>query len=480
MKIFRFFSNIRIKLLLTYIILIIFNISLMGCLFYYFTRAHFLETRKEYLKASCNYYIQFITPNLNSAEDLLPATRFFIRHYWEQMDYDFVVIDSNEQIISDTRTIDDRTGITPFTLEKDTILENVLKSGEEASRIENLGGNEFIYQYSPITFDNKIIGAVKFIISTDDFIAMYNVLKGYFITTFFFSLLAAIMLAILFIKTLMKPISDVRNVALDITEGNLDSRVKYKGDDEIADLSKNINKMAESLKMLEQTRNSFLANVSHELRTPLTIIKGFAMTLDGDPELGEENRHFVKTINKEADRLTRLVNELLQLSRIRTGRFSLKLKKISLKDLIDSVLFQMKPKAEELSCELKLIEPKEQEGIYADSDRIREVLINLLDNALKYAVTSDGESKVEIGYSFDEDHAMIYVSDNGPGISEQETSMLFERFFRGGSRTQKVEGVGLGLAIAKEIIEAHGGSIKLDKTAQTGCKFLIQLPIRPE
>ncbi len=407
----------------------------------------------------------------------MPATRFFIRQYWESVDYELVVVNTSGQIISDSRSIDARLGFSPALINEDEKVKQVLKSEKSISWVERDSQNETIYYACPIFLENKIIGSAKFAMGTDDFAELFDVLRGYFLTTFILSLAAALLMALLFIKTLMKPVLNVRNMAVDIAGGNFGTRVNYTANDEIGDLSKNLNKMAESLNMLEQTRNSFLANVSHELRTPLTIIKGFAMTMQGDSTLSEENIHYVNTINKEADRLTRLVNELLELSRLRTGRFSLKLSKNSVKDLIDSVVFQMTPKSKEAGCRIIVEEPEKQENIYMDPDKMKEVLINLIDNALKYSITAGKECKVKIRYYFTEEEVDISVTDTGPGVSETEASQLFERFFRGGSRNHKADGVGLGLAIAKEIVEAHRGKITVESPGSgKGCIFTIKIP----
>ncbi len=478
MKFFRIFNNIRVKLFLTYFILIVFNISLMGYLFYYFTRAHFMTTRKEYLATSADYFINFVSPNIKFQDDLIPATRFFIRQYWEQIDYELVVVNASSEIISDSRSIDARVGFSPFSVDNDKHVQSVLQNGKAVSWVENVGENQYVYQCNPVFLENKVIGAVKLAMSTEDFSNLFTILKNYFFITFIWSLIAALLLALFFIKTLMNPVTRIRDMAMEIAHGNFENRLKNYSSDELGDLSRNINKMADELKKLEQTRNAFLANVSHELRTPLTIIKGFAMTMMGDPGIDDTNKNCLETINKEVDRLTRLVNELLELSRIKTGRFSLNMSECSITDLIDFVVFQMTAKAQQIGCKILVNGSDNLPKIQADPDRIKEVLINLIDNALKYSTAGTSQCAVTVSATHEDSVIKIIIKDSGPGIPKEELSLVFERFFRGGSRGQKIEGVGLGLAIVKEIVTAHEGKIYAESPEGEGCSFIIELPLK--
>ena len=483
MRFFRFFSNIRIKLFLTYLILIIFNISLMGYLFYFFTKAHFMSARKDYLVTSAEFFLKSVSPNVKSPDDLVPAVRFFMRQYWEHIDYDLIVVDSQANIISDSGGIDSIVSSSASTssyVDSDPHTTKVLQFGKPLSWTEGEDKNPYIYQCTPIYLENKIIGAVKLTMSTEDFGVMFDVLRSYFFTTFIWSLVAAALMALIFVGTMLSPVVKVRDMAMEIAKGNFKNRLKNYSNDELGDLSRDINKMADELQKLEQTRNSFLANVSHELRTPLTIIKGFAVTLLGGSELNTSDKHCLEMIDKEADRLTRLVNELLELSRIKTGRFSLNISDCNIIDLINFVTFQLSPKAQNLKCEIVTEDTVEIPIIKGDPDKIKEVLINLIDNALKYSVSSKGESRVYVFAEAKDGFVKITVRDTGPGIPEKELGNIFERFFRGESRNQKVEGAGLGLAIAREIVNAHGGKIYAKNSDDSGCSFIIELPINKE
>ena len=461
-KILFFFRNMRWKLFLSYFILVVFNISLLGFLFYIFTMGHFMSTRESYLETAGDFFVKFVTANMENDGQLTGASKFFLRQNWEKMDYELIVYDRNNLIIADSRALDEQMGIFSMNSKGDEKISSVLKTGRPTSwKIKNDNSN-FIYYSCPIFFETKIIGAVKIGMSIDDFNALFDIFKDYFIITFILSLIAGLGLAFIFVKNIMKPVMKIRDIASEISLGKFESRVNYEAMDELGDLSKTINKMAEDLNKLEETRNLFLANISHELKTPLTIIKGFALTMEGDPEIREDQKHFLETINKEADRLTRLVNELLELSRLKTEA----------KD------FNMQTKADKFNCTISYSCPEELPLIPIDPDKIHEVFINLIDNAIKYSQGHKENPEVKVNVELAEKELIVKVSDNGPGIPQADLDLIFEKFFRSGSRSQKIEGVGLGLSIVKEIVNAHDGKIYAESPEGQGCTFVVKLPLK--
>lgn len=465
------FKNIRTRIFLTYFLLIFFVIALMGTLFVWFIKTHLSSTREDYLISSSEYFIKFINPYIKSNEDVGPASKFFLRQYWDQMDYDLSVVNSQGEVVADSA------GLPPFPIQGDKKMLSVLQTGKPLLWQTADQGSPYFYYCVPIIVEDKIGGAAKLGMSTEEFGEVFAVLRYYFLVTFVCSLLAAILLALIFIKTLMKPVAKIRDTAYQISQGDFDSRVNYTSSDELGDLGRTINQMAADLKKLEQTRTDFLANISHELRTPLTIIKGFAVTLLEEKDGSSEEYRYLEIINRESDRLSRLVNELLELSRLRTGRFSLRLEKCSMADILSSISYQMNERAKQLDAELILHQEEDLPPFLADSDRIQEVFINLIDNALKYSSTGGRRGQVEVTVKKEEGHIAIAVSDNGPGISSEEQTQLFERFFQGGSRMQAVEGVGLGLAIVREIVDAHKGVISLESEKGRGSSFTVKIPI---
>ena len=227
------------------------------------------------------------------------------------------------------------------------------------------------------------------------------------------------------------------------------------------------------LRRLEKVRSEFLSNVSHELRTPLTIIKGFCITLLDDPGEKEEWSHALNTIEQETDRLTRLVNEMLELSRLRNKKISLRIEKNNIRDLLLQVINQFKDQCKKYNIKLSYSMSEELPEINFDRDKIKQVFINLIANAFKYTPPS-GEVKIETYFLRKDNLFNIKVSDTGPGIPEEEIPHLFERYFRSEKNKSRI-GTGLGLPIVKEIIDAHEGEIVIKNKKPHGLEVNIIL-----
>ncbi|HOV78461.1 MAG TPA: ATP-binding protein [Bacillota bacterium] len=229
-------------------------------------------------------------------------------------------------------------------------------------------------------------------------------------------------------------------------------------------------------KMLEEMRSEFVANVSHELRTPLTSIKGFAETLiDGALEDPQVTRHFLEIINTETDRLSRLIDELLNLSRIESGKALPNLQSLKIRELVDKAVAILQPRAKKKNIAIELDIPDNLPMVQADSDMINQVLINLIENAVSY--TQPG-GLVNIRASVYEDQIRVEVQDNGIGIPPENLSRIFERFYRvDKARSRELGGTGLGLSIVKHIIEAHHGRVEVESKAGAGSTFSFNLPL---
>ncbi|MHB1167661.1 MAG: sensor histidine kinase [Carboxydocellales bacterium] len=225
---------------------------------------------------------------------------------------------------------------------------------------------------------------------------------------------------------------------------------------------------------LENMRRDFVANVSHELRTPLTLIQGYAEALEEGLAVDEEARQeMVGIIREETNRLQRLVSDLLDLSKMQSGNLQLTLSPINLPSLLERATHPFRPLAREQKVQLKLQLGQQLPGIIGDEDRLAQVLINLLDNALRY--TRSG-GVIELGVAAKGKGVEIWVRDSGSGISPQEVPYIFERFFKvDKSRRRDSAGTGLGLAIAKSIIQAHGGTFRVESELGKGTGFFIGL-----
>ncbi len=227
------------------------------------------------------------------------------------------------------------------------------------------------------------------------------------------------------------------------------------------------------LRRLERLRRELTANVSHELRTPLTSIKGFAETLLGGAMRDEQTcRHFLEIIDKETNRLVKLVDDLLDLSTLESKRISLELAQVHVGDLVADTVTRLRPLAG--SRDLQLRPAASDVTVLADRDRLSQVLTNLLDNAIKFT-PEDG--RIAVGWRPVNGEVEVTVVDSGPGIAAVDLPHVFERFYKADRARPAVPGgSGLGLAIAKHIVEAHGGRIRVASTPGTGTTFAFTLP----
>jgi len=229
---------------------------------------------------------------------------------------------------------------------------------------------------------------------------------------------------------------------------------------------------------LDNSRREFVANVSHELRTPLTTVKSYTETLMDSMSDDNMEKRFLEVINSEVDRMTRIVKDLLTLSRLDHSKDTLKKDTIDLRALISGVVEKLSLTAKEHKHNLTCSFTTEIPSYIGDKDKIEQVLINLVSNSIKYT-PDGGVIEVFAGKIYNEIY--IKVKDNGIGIPKADIKRIFERFYRvDKARTRKMGGTGLGLAIAKEIIEAHGGKISIQSDTGMGCDVMITFPIKKE
>jgi two-component system phosphate regulon sensor histidine kinase PhoR len=233
------------------------------------------------------------------------------------------------------------------------------------------------------------------------------------------------------------------------------------------------------LRQLENTRREFVANVSHELRTPLSLIKGFAETLlhgaKDDPEVAER---FLRTIEKHADRLTYLIEDLLTLSRLESGQIVMNTQSVGLLATVNQVLADLEPRVREKEVTV-INEVEAGLSVRADADRLQQVLFNLVDNAVKYGKHA---GQVRLGARRAEGGRVeVRVSDDGPGIPPAALHRIFERFYRADkARSREQGGTGLGLAIVKHIVQFHGGTVWAESAPDQGTTFFFTLPAQAD
>jgi signal transduction histidine kinase len=267
-----------------------------------------------------------------------------------------------------------------------------------------------------------------------------------------------------------------KTTELELTNRELSTRTQ-----ELARFNEEIKNVNERLKELDRMKSGFVSNVSHELKTPLTVIGSLADNmLDGiTGPLNEKQTRYMSGIKDSADRLARLIHDLLDLAVIETGKVELKLSSFSVASLMHEIADAMRAVAEEKNLALELPEVNGDLPVWADRDKITQVLTNLIGNAIKFT-PNGGKVRLALEAAAKTGWLRLSVTDSGPGIPAEETGRIFEEFYqvnrRGG---EKVKGVGLGLAISKKLVEMHGGRITVESIPGAGSTFSFTLPARP-
>lgn len=298
--------------------------------------------------------------------------------------------------------------------------------------------------------------------------------------TLFGVLLSTIMVSYLS-WSISRPLKKIEKTASEIGRGNYGERVHVEKPDEIGDLAKTINTLAERLenveqerRHLEQVRNDFLANVSHELRTPLTAMQGFLEALqDGLVEEEEARKRYYNVLYSETMQVNRLVDDLLDLMKLENNEITLAKFPVDVEEMVRKVAFTFGPEAAEKGLEIQVALAESLPKIYADKDRIGQILKNLVKNAVKF--TDSGT--IMIAAEAEDDWVKLSVSDTGIGIGADDLQRIWERFFkvdRGRSKNNK--GTGLGLAIVKELVQLHDGEIDVESEPGRGTVFTLRFP----
>ena len=285
-------------------------------------------------------------------------------------------------------------------------------------------------------------------------------------------IISAILIKIVTKKIIIKPIDDINNAAKRLAKGEVEKRVVVNCNNEIGELAESFNMMAESLEKSDTKRREFISNVSHELRSPITSIKGFiGGILDGVIPRDREN-YYLKIVYDEIDRLARLVNDLLDISAMEAGKFNLNISEFDINQTISLCILNLESKIQAKGLKVKAIFHEERCFAIGDRDRILQVIINLLENAIKY---SNDNGEIEVNISTKGEKIYVSIFNSGKPISESDINHIWDRFYKGDkSRTNKVS-TGLGLSIVRLILTQHNQDVWANNVDGKGIKFTFTL-----
>jgi heavy metal sensor kinase len=379
------------------------------------------------------------------------------------------IIDSSGRIGAKMSDIETETVPTSF-----STLERALKGEVIYETIEGARPRLRIVTIPIVEENKKVTSIVQVGTSLEDFDETMKKLLIIMIISIPTSISVTIVIGYFMAKKALKPVDQIRKAAIKISSSNLDERIDIgKRRDELSRLAETFNDMITRLKDAFQRINQFSIDVSHELKTPLTILKGETeVTLRKDRE-NEDYRKLLKSHLEEVDRMTRIVDDLLLLSKADSEEIRLNIEDIALRDLVVDICMDMKIFADNKGIEL-IVSELEDVRLKGDELKLRRMLWNVVQNGIKY--TQKG-GKVEISSYVNNGYVWIDVKDNGVGISEKDMKYIFDRFYRGDKSRRRESGSGLGLSISKWIAEAHRGVIEVKSRPLEGSLFSIKLPI---
>lgn len=460
--------TIKSRLVKSFSIVIFITILVLDILLITFVRKYYYDNMNDLLKnqlqVTTNFYKKYF--NLYSLEENIYDS---LDSFWEQTDAQIQIYDNTGSMLMDSIGV----------VEDNVKYIDVQKSlqGEKNNRWI---GNVSYYDYkvmalsTPIESDGKVIGVMRLVVSLEavdkgisNIIVFFLIIS---ITVLIFSILVSTILA----KNIVVPINKLTIVAEEMAGGDLGVRSDTNSRDEIGKLAKTLDYMAEEIQKREQLKNEFISSISHELRTPLTAIKGWVITLDDSQTDKDTLKMGLNIIEKETDRLVNMVEELLDFSRLSSGKMTLNKKEVSIKAISDYIDVYMSARARRENKRLNINLDSENKKIYVDIDRIKQVLINLLDNAFKF---TEAEGTISISFTAVEGSLKIVVQDDGSGITKEDLPRVKEKFYKGKNAKSKN---GIGLSICDEIVKLHNGEIFIESEEGKGTLVTVILPVIKE
>ena len=446
----------------TVIFLVIFFLVLIFCVTihsYYMSK----------IQTKAKEYAQTFISGLESAqtENFDSVARDYCEKFEHKDKLEVQVLDANGKIIIST------TGFA----QTDVSMPDYDKAVDTASKASWTGkfsAGEKVYAETTLLNDNDGVnyGAVRWIVS------LTSLNRRVFWSCIMTVMLATGVLTVIvisgmyFINSIVRPIRDLSNVARKIAMGDFNSRIDIRANNEIGELCDSINYMSSELQQAENMKNDFISSVSHELRTPLTAIRGWAET--AKISVGEDEETVNKGLDvvlKESERLHGLVEALLDFSRMQSGRLPINMAEFDLATVLDESADMYKELAKKQDVELVYLPPREKILCFGDTNRIKQVFINVIDNALKY---NQPGGQILIGQHTEDGCVQISIKDTGVGIAAQDLDRVKEKFYKA---NKQVRGSGIGLAVADEIVKQHNGLLLVDSTEGVGTTVTIVLPI---
>ncbi len=474
------------KYLTAFVIIILISFIVLAGIITSMIRTHITADRDEKLQNTCH----IITDNFKDIN--LQDVEIYIRSHSELMqslaqlaktsnDFDVLITDQNGKIQL-TTTVLDENELPSIRGDMGSVPINSFRDFESDSNgsflrfdgmISDVIDEESMIYGQCILTDGVVVGYVFAVASTAKEDVLISITRKTVINGSVWVMLAAVIAAYFITDRIVHPLKKMTQAAKKFAKGDFSERLAVTGRDEVSELAVAFNNMAESLQNLESMRNSFMASVSHDLRTPMTTISGFIDGIMSGAIPQDQHEHYLGVISSEIHRLSRLVSQLLDISRLESGDRKFEFKDFDVAEVSRLILISFEQKIDEKRLNVEFNCPDEPMIVKADKDAIYQVIYNLCHNAIKF---SKEEGRLVISLDKTQDKKIrISVYDQGQVVSSEDRKKIFERFYKTDkSRGLDKNGVGLGLYICKTIVDAHAENIDLIPRAD-GCEFVFTL-----
>ncbi|WP_458411485.1 ATP-binding protein [Schinkia sp. CFF1] len=471
------------KLLKTYVLITVLSIMIAILFFYLFFKSYYFNEKEQQLITQGEKMSQILSPYLQ--ESNFTQVIQIVNEYNQVNSSKIWIVDKNGELVSELKNQSIKEHLQPKS--------DQLKKALKGEIITSHGFTKYIDDpvlsvAVPILANNQVVG-VTFVCNPLSDITL-SVIEALKIVIFAgaISLIIVAFVSYFISQSITKPINEITECSLEMIKGNFTQQPKVHSSDEIGKLADTFNNMRQALNKslqdleneknkiaeMERMQREFVANASHELRTPLTSIRGFLEAmLDGIITSKEQENKYLRISLKETIRLHRLVNSLLDLSRIESGQMKCNKREIVLSDIINRTVLKLIPLAEDRFIDLKTDIPTTVPTVLGDEDLVEQVLINYITNAIRFT-PEDGSITVKV--VTDHDNVQVHVIDTGVGIAPEELQNVWKRFYKvDKDRSLSKEGAGLGLALVHEIIERLDGRAWVESTVNQGSSFCFSL-----
>lgn len=458
-------KSIKTKLIQKFLIVLLLLLIILDVVLTLFIKNYYYDNTKSLLKSqmlvATSYYSKYFK-SYSLEENIYDNVDIF----GNQTEAQVQIYDSNGELLMDSiGVLDDNV--------THSDVDMVINGEESASWTGKVSyfNNEIMAVSMPIINGDTKVGVIRYIVSLENVNNEVTSITITFIIISFIVLIIGGIFTLVISKDIIAPIKELTVATEKMAKGDLKVRSKVSGNDEITKLAKTFNYMAEELANRDKLKDEFISSVSHELRTPLTAIRGWVITIHDDITDKETLKTGLTIIEKESERLGNMVEELLDFSRLQNGKAVLDRVNINIYELIEYLEIYLNQRAERENKELAVLCDID-EDVYIDVNKMKQVIINLIDNAFKF---TNEDGCIVLNITKEKDDLIIIVQDNGCGISQEDLSKVKQKFYKGkNAKSQN----GIGLAICDEIVRMHGGDIEIESELNVGTKIIVKIPMK--